>query len=93
LGSGWYKVNLAATDVNGDFIALKFTATGADQRSIGTHHGTMILDQDFQSRQIGGRSYFSAVTPIQNLSTLPPPPPVVRNLYCGSSRPIMVRPG
>jgi hypothetical protein len=35
IGNGWYKVNLAATDVNGDFIALKFTATGADQRSIG----------------------------------------------------------
>jgi len=35
IGNGWYKVNLAATDVNGDFIALKFTATGADQRNIG----------------------------------------------------------
>jgi hypothetical protein len=35
IGNGWYKVNLAATDLNGDFIALKFTATGADQRNIG----------------------------------------------------------
>lgn len=35
IGNGWYKVNLAATDVNGEFIALKFTATGADQRNIG----------------------------------------------------------
>lgn len=41
----------------------------------------MILDQDFQSRQLSGRSYFAAVTPIQSFSTLPAPPPAaVRNL-------------
>lgn len=31
IASGWYKVNLAAADLNGGVIALKFTATGADQ--------------------------------------------------------------
>lgn len=30
LSNGWYTVNLAAADVNGDTVALKFTATGAD---------------------------------------------------------------
>lgn len=34
LGSGWYKINLAPSDMNGDVIALKFTATGADQRNL-----------------------------------------------------------
>jgi len=28
ISSGWYKINLAAADLNGDNIALKFTATG-----------------------------------------------------------------
>jgi hypothetical protein len=30
IGSGWYKIDLAAADLNGDVVALKFTATGAD---------------------------------------------------------------
>lgn len=34
VGSGWYKINLAASDLNGDVIALKFTAVGADQRNL-----------------------------------------------------------
>lgn len=34
LASGVYKVNLAAADVNGTIIMLKFTATGADTRLI-----------------------------------------------------------
>jgi len=34
IGSGWYKVDLAAADVNADTVALKFTATGADQLDI-----------------------------------------------------------
>lgn len=34
LGSGVYKVNLAAADVNGTLLMLKFTATGADTRLI-----------------------------------------------------------
>lgn len=33
-GNGWYTVDLAASDVNGTFIALKFTATNADARNI-----------------------------------------------------------
>ena len=35
IGSGWYKVDLAAGDVNGDTVGFKFTATGADQLNIG----------------------------------------------------------
>jgi len=31
VASGWYKITLAAGDLNGSTIALKFTATGADQ--------------------------------------------------------------
>lgn len=31
IASGWYKITLATTDLNGNTIALKFTATGADQ--------------------------------------------------------------
>ncbi|HEY6021436.1 MAG TPA: hypothetical protein VIY48_16475 [Candidatus Paceibacterota bacterium] len=34
IGSGWYKINLAASDLNGDVIALKFTAVAADQRNL-----------------------------------------------------------
>jgi hypothetical protein len=34
ISNGWYKVNLAATDLNADTVALKFTATGADQLDI-----------------------------------------------------------
>lgn len=30
IGSGVYKINLSATDMNGDVITLKFTGTGAD---------------------------------------------------------------
>jgi hypothetical protein len=40
VGDGVYKINLAASDLNGDVITLKFTATGADQRTI------TILTQD-----------------------------------------------
>lgn len=29
VGNGWYKINLDATDTNGDIVALRFTATGA----------------------------------------------------------------
>src|SRR5689334_18126225 len=31
VASGWYKINLAAADLNGDTVALKFTGTGAKQ--------------------------------------------------------------
>jgi hypothetical protein len=34
IASGWYKVDLAAADVNADTVALKFTGTGADQLDI-----------------------------------------------------------
>ena len=34
IGNGLYKITLAAADLNGTIIALKFTATGADQTSI-----------------------------------------------------------
>lgn len=34
ISSGWYKVDLAAADLNGDTIALRFTATGADDTDI-----------------------------------------------------------
>ncbi len=34
VANGWYKVNLAAADVNGTVIALRFTATGADDRDV-----------------------------------------------------------
>lgn len=32
--SGWYQVNLAAADLNGSTIALRFTGTGADDTDI-----------------------------------------------------------
>lgn len=31
IASGWYKISLAAGDLNGDTVGLKFTATGAKQ--------------------------------------------------------------
>lgn len=34
VSAGWYKISLATTDLNGDTVALKFTATGADQLNI-----------------------------------------------------------
>ncbi|MCI0352572.1 MAG: hypothetical protein L0Z53_24395, partial [Acidobacteriales bacterium] len=34
VGAGVYRINLAAADLNGDTIVLKFTATGADQRTV-----------------------------------------------------------
>lgn len=34
IGNGWYQINLAATDTNGNRIALRFTSTGADDRDI-----------------------------------------------------------
>jgi hypothetical protein len=34
VASGIYKIDLAATDLNGDIITLKFSATGADSRFI-----------------------------------------------------------
>jgi hypothetical protein len=34
VGNGVYKINLAASDLNGNVITLKFTAVGADQRTI-----------------------------------------------------------
>lgn len=34
MANGWYKISLDASDMNGDTIALKFTAATADSRSI-----------------------------------------------------------
>lgn len=34
IANGFYKIDLAAADLNADVVALKFTATGADQLSI-----------------------------------------------------------
>jgi len=34
ISNGWYKINLAAGDVNADVVAFKFTAAGADQLDI-----------------------------------------------------------
>lgn len=34
VSGGFYKVNLAAADVNGDVVALRFTASGADDTDI-----------------------------------------------------------
>lgn len=34
IGNGWYKIDLAAADLNADNVALKFTATGADPTNI-----------------------------------------------------------
>lgn len=35
VANGLYKINLAATDMNGDLIELRFSATGADVTNIG----------------------------------------------------------
>lgn len=34
VANGWYKIDLAAADLNGNVVALRFTATGADTRNI-----------------------------------------------------------
>ena len=34
VSAGIYKINLAATDLNGDVITLKFTGTAADARMV-----------------------------------------------------------
>lgn len=34
IGNGWYKIDLAAADLNGNTVALKFTAATADARNI-----------------------------------------------------------
>ena len=34
ISAGWYYINLAAADLNGNTIALKFTATGAEARNL-----------------------------------------------------------
>jgi hypothetical protein len=34
ISNGFYKIDLAAGDLNGNVVALKFSATGADQRSM-----------------------------------------------------------
>jgi hypothetical protein len=34
ISNGWYTINLAATDLNAKTVALRFTATGADDRDI-----------------------------------------------------------
>lgn len=34
VSAGWYKIDLAAGDLNGDTVALKFTATGADATNV-----------------------------------------------------------
>lgn len=34
ISNGWYKIDLSAADLNGDSIALKFTAASGDQRDI-----------------------------------------------------------
>lgn len=34
VSAGWYKIDLAATDVNADSVALKFTAPGAKARNM-----------------------------------------------------------
>lgn len=33
-GNGWYQINLAAADLNGNTIALRFTGTSSDDRDI-----------------------------------------------------------
>lgn len=34
VSEGWYKIDFDASDLNGDVIALKFTATGADPAAV-----------------------------------------------------------
>lgn len=35
VSGGWYKIDLAAADTNGDTVALRFTATDADDTNLG----------------------------------------------------------
>lgn len=34
IGNGWYKITLAAADMNADLVALRFTASGADATNL-----------------------------------------------------------
>ena len=34
VSDGWYKIDLAAADLNGNVVALRFSATGADTRNV-----------------------------------------------------------
>lgn len=34
VGNGWYTINLAAADTNGNHVALRFTAAGADDQNV-----------------------------------------------------------
>jgi hypothetical protein len=34
IGNGMYKINLTAAEMNGNIVALRFTATGADDLNI-----------------------------------------------------------
>ena len=34
IGNGWYKINLAAADLNGNNVALRFTGAASDDRNI-----------------------------------------------------------
>lgn len=34
VGNGWYKIDLAAADLNGNSVALRFSATSADDQDI-----------------------------------------------------------
>lgn len=34
VGSGWYKIDLSSSDLNANTVALRFTATGADQTNM-----------------------------------------------------------
>ena len=34
IGNGVYNIDLTSTEMNADMVALKFTATGADQRIV-----------------------------------------------------------
>jgi hypothetical protein len=35
VSNGWYKVNLAAADTNGNTVSFRFTAATADDTNIG----------------------------------------------------------
>jgi hypothetical protein len=34
VSGGWYKIDLAAGDVNGNMVVLRFAGTGADTREV-----------------------------------------------------------